>query len=205
MVIGVVDYGVGNIFSILKACVKSGLNYRLVKHPDEVKECDVLLLPGVGAFPVAMKNLVSSGLDEAIVEASNLGKRIVGVCVGMQLLLSQSLEFETTKGLGLINGTVTKLPNAQTYRVPNIGWCQVYLAEGGFEKKFRDLVHKKDFYFAHSYYCNVDNDAVLAYVDRYNDRIPVIITNNENVFGIQFHPEISGNAGNALFEKIVLG
>ena len=205
MMIGIVDYGVGNLFSLEKACNKANLNYQVITTPPQVQACDTVLLPGVGAFPSAMTHLKRTGLDKAIIEAAAVGKRIIGVCLGMQLLLTESEEFGSTAGLHLIEGHVRKLPEILKFKVPNIGWCQVLVNETFREDYLSSFINKKDFYFAHSYYCDVNENTTMAYMLRGGQKVPAIISNHKNVFGIQFHPEISGLAGSLLFSRLVLG
>ena len=200
---GIVDYGIGNLFSLEKACQKSSIPYTIVQKPSEIETCETLILPGVGAFPSAMKSMNSSGISDVLADAARQGKKIVGVCLGMQLLLSSSDEFGTTPGLNLIQGSVKKLPSSKKLKVPNIGWSEVFASKNAVSQNLKKIVDGNDFYFAHSFFCDVDDKYCVAYILRSDKRIPVLISDQKNIFGIQFHPEISGLNGANLFARIV--
>jgi len=187
--IAVIDYGAGNIFSIVNALEYIGCESVLTSDKTVIEQADKIILPGVGAFPDAMKKLERSGLVETIkVQAKQ--KPFLGICLGMQLLFEKGFEFEETDGLGLIPGEVRRL-ETNGLKVPHMGWNSVKienpcaLTEG---MKDGDMV-----YFVHSY-AAVTEDKYIALSSDYGGRFPALV-HEGTVYGAQFHPEKSGNVG----------
>jgi len=192
-VTAIVDYGVGNLFSLRCSLASIGANVVVSKSADELRSSARIILPGVGAFEDAMKKLVESGLADVVVDCANGGKPLLGICLGMQLLFNNSLEYGNHRGLGLIPGSVVplkgKIPN--TLKVPHIGWNKLQLKEG--EVLFRYLNGDSFAYYVHSFYADTDAEYITA---RSEYGIPVTgAVRNKNVFGTQFHPEKSGKDG----------
>ena len=200
--IGLIDLGVGNLFSLMRGLSQANLEYKLLDSKCNIFDYESLILPGVGAFEPAINVLNKSGIGIDLKKFSNLGGKIVGICLGMQLLLDESLEFGKHKGLGLISGRVRKIPVFKNSRIPNIGWNQVHFSiENDEIFNFKSFANK-DFYFAHSFYCDIKNkNDLVAYIEYDKMKIPVIIK-NKNVFGIQFHPEMSDLHGLELIKSI---
>jgi len=197
-VILVIDYNVGNVKSVCNALAHIGCETELSSEPERIKEADGIILPGVAAFGYAMSQL--GPIARLIKEAVVAGKVLLGICVGHQLLFEQSCEHGQHEGLGLIGGNVRPIPSG--LRVPHMGWNLVkFPAE---MKLFEGLGDKEFFYFAHSYYAKPDDSRVqVAYTD-YGFRLPATVQKG-NIYGVQFHPEKSGEAGlNVLrnFERI---
>lgn len=193
--VGVIDYGAGNLFNVERGLRAAGSDAAFVTDPERVSACDAILLPGVGAFGAGMEKMQASGMDRAVIEFAASGKPVLGVCLGMQFLMSRSLEFGEHGGLGLIPGIVEQIAVRPGWPVPNIGWCSV--------ERIRDLVGTPfargasgmDFYFVHSYHCVPANDQDLMAVTDYGGRQLTAIVSRDNVHGCQFHPEVSDQAG----------
>ena len=195
--IGIIDYGSGNIFSVSKCLLKLGYDVEVSKNAEKLMSCDGIILPGVGAFGDAVRQLKYYKLDKLVLDYVKTGRTLLGICVGMQLLLEHSREFGVHKGLGLIPGYLNKIkfPENIEYKVPVVGWRDV-----AFTKRVRiDFGLEKNenasFYFVHSYSAQqVDKDKVAAVYTVGGEKIVAMIRNN-NILGVQFHPERSGESG----------
>ncbi|MBR2309651.1 MAG: imidazole glycerol phosphate synthase subunit HisH [Oscillospiraceae bacterium] len=191
--IAIVDYGVGNLFSLARSFAAIGVEVEITADPDKLRSADKILLPGVGAFGDAADKLRATGLDKVVVEQANAGKPLMGICLGMQLLFDEGLEYGCHKGLGLIPGKVISISEVipQGLKIPHMGWNGL-----NFRKKSPLLSKIKDgdcVYFVHSF-CAVDcDDAVIATAE-YGAPVTAAVQ-KDNVFGCQFHPEKSGTVG----------
>lgn len=204
--IGVIDYGMGNLFSVQKALERLAVPFFVSESVEELEKADGLILPGVGAFPDAMKKLSETGMDEFIIRKVNEGTPLLGICLGMQLLFSKSEEHGINHGLDLLKGKVVrfsgKTKDGQTYKVPHMGWNQLI-----FRQPEDDILGglKEDYaYFVHSYYVEPEQEVVVAYAE-YDVEVPAIV-GKDNVYGMQFHPEKSSRMGMQLlanFTKLV--
>ncbi|EGA0596719.1 imidazole glycerol phosphate synthase subunit HisH [Listeria monocytogenes] len=186
----IIDYDTGNTKSISKALDFIGLQNKISGDATEISQADGVILPGVGAYPEAMKELTRRGLDKTLKEIAATGKPILGVCLGMQLLLESSNEHSFTSGLGLIPGHVEKLPEEPEFAVPHMGWNQLQI------KRATPLTKQLDgeyVYYVHSYYANCPEEYIIA-TSGYSIEVPGMI-NNGNIYGAQFHPEKSGQIG----------
>jgi imidazole glycerol-phosphate synthase subunit HisH len=190
----IVDYGMCNLDSISRAVEECGGSPRVTDRPEVLEEASYLVLPGVGSFAQAMKNLRDRGLDSAIVEQVR-GKQIplLGICLGMQLLGTKGTEGGATDGLGLIDGEIRKLEaTSGDFRIPHVGWNEVVQ-----EKEcplFRGIPSGKDFYFVHSYHFVArDQNSVVARTPYCGGFASVV--SRDAIWGVQFHPEKSQNAG----------
>lgn len=191
----VIDYDAGNTRNVLRALQAIGMDAKLSSDLAEIQQADGLILPGVGAFPLAMAELQQRGLITELKKQVNQGKPLLGVCLGMQLLLEGSEEHTYTQGLGLIPGVCRPIPAQPGSPVPHMGWNQLdIVAEDVLTKGVQD----EYVYFVHSYYTDVPKDYLRATCE-YSMTIPAMIS-TKNVFGAQFHPEKSGEAG----KKILL-
>ncbi|MBC8584303.1 imidazole glycerol phosphate synthase subunit HisH [Youxingia wuxianensis] len=187
--IAIIDYGAGNLFSVKNALDFLGIENKLTSKISDLQAADELILPGVGAFPDAMKMLVSSGLDRVIKELAE-EKPLLGICLGMQLLFEKGYEFEETDGLGLIEGCV-KLIDAGGQKIPHMGWNDLTLLNPCAMTKD---VEKGDFvYFVHSYRADTPPENISCYTV-YHEQIPALV-HKGNVYGAQFHPEKSSDVG----------
>jgi glutamine amidotransferase len=198
--VAVIDYGMGNRRSVEKALEHVGARTAVTGDHDELRAADGLVLPGVGAFPQAMRNLEQLGLQDVIVECVERGTPLLGICLGMQLLFSSSEEMGGATGLGLIRGEVTRL-RAGALRIPHIGWNEVRFerASALTEELPREGCA---FYHVHSFAARPsDPDAVVGTTE-YGERFPTVVA-RENVFGVQFHPEKSSRNGLSMLHDFV--
>ena len=187
--IAIIDYGAGNLFSVKNALDFLGYENKITASADDLKSVDKLILPGVGAFPDAMRMLSESGLIGVIKEEVQ-NKPLLGICLGMQMLFEEGYEFGETDGLGLIKGSV-KLMTPKDLARPHIGWNSLEFNE---PCKLLDNVKNGEYvYFVHSYAVECPSEFVAAYCD-YGMKVPVLVQNG-NVYGAQFHPEKSGETG----------
>jgi len=184
----VIDYSVGNVKSVCNAFRHIGCEAELSRDPAQIAKAAGLVLPGVAAFGYAMEALGSAA--EPVRQAAAVGRPVLGICVGHQMLFDQSCEYGPHKGLGLIRGNVVPIPPGQT--VPHMGWNLVELPED--MDLFADLRPAKHFYFAHSYHAQVgDGQVRVAYTD-YGSPLTASVQKG-NIYGVQFHPEKSGKQG----------
>ena len=189
MMIAIVDYGAGNIFSVKNAMDYLGLPAELTSKADEIRNADGIILPGVGAFPWAMEMLTQSGLVGVIREEA-VKKPFLGICLGMQLIFSKGYEFEETDGLGLIDGEV-KLMTPDGLSIPHIGWNK--LEKNRECALLNGLGDDEYVYFVHSYAAQCADENIAAYCE-YGNRVTALV-NSGTVYGAQFHPEKSGKTG----------
>ena len=191
--IAIVDYGVGNLFSLRSSCAKIGVEAVVTGDADVIKKADGIILPGVGAFRDAVDKLRKTGLDEVVKKECALGKPLLGICLGMQMLFDKSYEGGEYEGLGLIEGNVKPIADVipAGYKIPQIGWNKLTFVNSSPLFKY---VKEGDFvYFVHSYYAADCEKNVTAITD-YGYPITASVE-NKNVFGCQFHPEKSGEVG----------
>ena len=201
--IGVIDYGRGNLFSLGNALRHLDVDYQITDDPDVLNNADKLILPGVGAFGDAMKQLHERKLVGPIREMVSQGKPIAGICVGVQLLMQRSEEFGSHEGLGLLEGDVRTLPvddgTQESTRIPNVGWRTL---NPNRENRFlADLEPETMVYFVHSYAPFVENPEDIAATMKLNGQEVCATVCRENIVGYQFHPEKSGPAGLALLRR----
>jgi len=190
----VINYNVGNVKSVCNAFRHIGCEAKLSCSPEDIETAAGLVLPGVAAFGYAVSAL--GPLAELIKKLALVGKPLLGICVGYQMLFDQSSEYGQHKGFGLITGNVVPIPSSQT--VPHMGWNLVKLPEG--MDLFSGLPRQKHFYFAHSFYADVtDAGAKIAYTD-YGFPLPASVQ-KVNIYGTQFHPEKSGETGLQVLEN----
>jgi len=195
--ISIIDYELGNLFSVTKGFEKLGCSVKIINKPPEIINADFLVLPGVGAFSEGMNNLKEKNLIEPIKKYVNSGKPFLGICLGAQLLLSESEEFGKHLGLDIIQGKVVqfRIPKKEekNYRIPHIGWNSILK-----NKKnvlLENIQDNSEFYFVHSFYLvPEDKKNILAKTDYYGEEFCSIL-NKGNVYGVQFHPEKSGEIG----------
>ena len=191
--IAVIDYGVGNLFSLSSSLSAIGAESIVTSDEKVIRGADKIILPGVGAFSDAIKKLSSSGLDKVIVEEVKNGKKILGICLGMQMLFEYSYEYGKHKGLSLLSGSVTPMEGIipSELKIPHIGWNSLTVYK---EHPIFKYVNDGDFvYFVHSYYASGCSDSLLA-TSEYGTPITAAVA-KDNVAGMQFHPEKSGEVG----------
>ena len=191
--IAIIDYGVGNLFSLTSSFKKIGVDVVATADKEVIKSADKLILPGVGAFADAIKKLRDSGLDKVIIDEAKKGKKIMGICLGMQLLFEKSYEYGEHDGLALIKGKVVPMENRipSNLKIPHIGWNALDFKR---ESEIFRYINDGDFvYFVHSFYADECDDSVIA-TSEYGAEITAAVQ-KENVYGCQFHPEKSGSVG----------
>ena len=191
--IAVIDYGAGNLFSLVSSLNMIGVTSEVTSDPEVIKSADKLILPGVGAFADAVKKLRDSALDSVIKEQAYEGKDILGICLGMQLLFEKSLEHGVHEGLGLLKGQVVPMRGVipDTLKIPHIGWNALKFTKSS---PLFDGINDGDFvYFVHSYYASDCTESVIA-VTEYGAELTAAVESG-NIKGCQFHPEKSGRVG----------
>ena len=202
--IAVIDYGVGNLFSLLSSLNYVGLDTKLTNNIEEIKNAKGIILPGVGAFRDAIGNLEKYGLKETLINEAKNGKPFLGICLGMQMLFEKSYEYGEYEGLGLINGTVEEIkkyiPENSDLKIPHMGWNSLAINDGFKDDKILKDVNDNEYvYYVHSYFAKTDTKNIVTYSE-YGTKIPGIVK-NENVYGMQFHPEKSGDTGLKLLKN----
>ncbi|MEI5994889.1 imidazole glycerol phosphate synthase subunit HisH [Candidatus Enterococcus mansonii] len=186
----IVDYDTGNTKNVQKALDYVGLENKLSADPQEIRQAKGLILPGVGAFSLAMEELQRRDLVKVIQEVAQNGLPILGVCLGMQLLLEGSMENGFTNGLGLIEGLCEKLPEDSVFPVPHMGWNELMVTK---ETELTRKINGQFVYFVHSYYADCEPNVIDA-LTQYSIKIPAMISKG-NIYGTQFHPEKSSEVG----------
>ena len=202
--IAVIDYGVGNLFSLLSSLNYVGLHTKLTNDIEEIKNANGIILPGVGAFRDAIGNLEKYGLKETLISEAKKRKPFLGICLGMQMLFEKSYEYGEYEGLGLINGTVEEIkkyiPENSDLKIPHMGWNSLIINERFKDDKIlKDVDNNEYVYYVHSYFAKTDMKNIVAYSE-YGTKIPGIVK-NENIYGMQFHPEKSGDTGLKLLKN----
>ena len=202
--IAVIDYGVGNLFSLLSSLKYVGLDTKLTNDIEEIKNAKGIILPGVGAFRDAIGNLEKYGLKETLISEAKKGKPFLGICLGMQMLFEKSYEYGEYEGLGLINGTVEEIkkyiPENSDLKIPHMGWNSLIINDRFKDDKIlKDVDNNEYVYYVHSYFTKTDMKNIVTYSE-YGTKIPGIVK-NENVYGMQFHPEKSGDTGLKLLKN----
>lgn len=191
--IAIVDYGVGNLFSLCSSLRFLGLESCVSADPAVLRAADKLILPGVGAFGDAAEKLRKSGLDRVVLEEAGRGKPLLGICLGMQLLFETSEEYGVHQGLGLLRGRVVgmegRLP--ESLKIPHIGWNALHITRPS--PLLREIKEGECVYFVHSFYAEDCGDSLIATAE-YGRELTAAVQ-KENVMGCQFHPEKSGDVG----------
>lgn len=191
--IAIIDYGVGNLFSLTSSFKSIGADVVVTSEKEVIEKADKIILPGVGAFEDAALKLRNSGLDKVIIDEVSKGKYLLGICLGMQMLFDKSYEFGCHNGLGLISGEVVAMSENldKTLKIPHIGWNALDFK--GNSRLFKYIKNGDFVYFVHSFYADNCKDSVIATTE-YGKDITAAVESG-NVFGCQFHPEKSGEIG----------
>lgn len=196
--IAIVDYGMGNLHSVSKAVERLGRAVSVTSSREEILAADGVILPGVGAFGDAMSNLRETGLDTVVRESAASGQPLLGICLGMQLLFSESEEHGKHEGLGLLPGRVVRFQG--DYKVPHMGWNELIFKQP--EHPLFEGLTPGHVYFVHSYHALPEREADLLATTDYHQPVTAIVGRG-NVSGMQFHPEKSGDLGIALLRRFV--
>ena len=193
--IAIIDYGVGNLFSLCSSLKYIGHDAVITGDKTIIKSCDKMLLPGVGAFADAMIKLRNGGLGEFVSQEAKNGKPLLGVCLGMQLLFEKSLEFGEYEGLGLLKGDIMPIKPRipPEYKTPHIGWNALIFPDDRKPSLFRYINEGEHVYFVHSFHAERCEDSIIATTE-YGAELTAAVTKG-NIYGTQFHPEKSGEAG----------
>ena len=197
MDLAILDYGVGNMYSISKLLDLMKLRWIMTSDSKEILKCRGLILPGVGGFKEAAERLKENSLDNTLREFNARGRFILGICLGMQLLFENSSEGGTANGLGFLEGEVVRIP--EVLRVPHTGWNQVHHV--GDCRILHRTASSEHYYFTHSYYAVPKDPTIVKAYCSYGVTIPAVV-NKGKVYGVQFHPEKSGEKGIKLLNNI---
>jgi glutamine amidotransferase len=195
--VGIIDMDINNTHSLMSSLIRTGYSPEIIQTPDAMTGKDLIILPGVGAFPYAMSVLKKKGFDSALKLWASENKPLVGICLGMQLLYNTGLEMEETEGLGILKGVVTKLPPSVI--VPHMGWNTLEVC-----RETPLLASTQDeitVYFVHSFYVSQDDETTRLATCHYGAMIPAIVKKGQTV-GFQFHPEKSGQLGQELLSQL---
>lgn len=202
----ILDYQLGNLFSVKQACDKVGLSATVSFDKKDVAKADAIILPGVGAFAEAMSNLEKLDLVEPLKDFVAAGKPLFGICLGQQLLFTESEEFGNSKGLDLITGVIKKFPSYKEpnnlMKVPQVGWNHIYESANSWDGTPLQGIHKNAFmYFVHSYYVEPESSSnVLAHTNYEGIEYCSSVMRKPNIFATQFHPEKSGQIGVSIYK-----
>jgi len=199
-VIAIIDYGVGNLFSVEKAFAQFTDKVKVTSDQQEIEQADKLVLPGVGEFGACMKNFSDSGLMNTVLERIKAGVPLLGICVGLQILFEGSEESPEAKGLGIFKGMVRRI-NAPGLKVPHMGWNSVDIAQKDL-CLFKDEPEKPFFYFVHSYHAVPEDTSIIAATTQYGEQLTAAVA-KDNVMATQFHPEKSGDVGLLVIKNFV--
>jgi glutamine amidotransferase len=205
--IAIIDYGMGNIHSVNKALEVYGAKTLVTNKPEDIRTCEKLVLPGVGAFDEAMQELEKQGLIPVLKESIKNKKPLLGICLGMQLLFEASEEAKSAKGLGIFKGIVKKFEAKKDLKVPHMGWNQlsaVSCQPSAVSKclLLNGILDGSFVYFCHSYYPDPEDKSVIAATCAYGKEFACAVW-QENVYGVQFHPEKSQKVGLKMLENFV--
>lgn len=202
--VGIVDYGMGNLFSIERVLNHLGYPCKISSDAAVLSKALKLILPGVGAFGDGMRNLRQRALDNFIKDYANSGRHILGICLGMQLLMAESEEFGIHQGLGLVPGKVMKLSEAGTgehfYKIPHVGWSRINFRRSVL---LENIPSQAFVYFVHSYAVHADSPEEVIARTTYGNNDFCSVLGRGNIFGCQFHPEISGETGLRIIDNFL--
>lgn len=197
----IIDYGMGNLLSVKRAFEECGATVKVTDNPDDLINATHIILPGVGAFEDGITNLKSKSWDIALHKAVKDNKAILGICLGMQLLLSNGYEGGTFEGLSLVKGSVVKLISKnETEKIPHVGWNNVNIIKK--TALFDKIPNDSDFYFVHSFHAIPEDSADIIGITDYCGEFTSVIQHG-NVYGVQFHPEKSGKMGFQLIKNFL--
>ena len=201
-IIGIVDYGIGNIFSVVNALEKLNIKYRLVSNHEKIKRYNKVILIGVGSFSSCMESLKKKKFDIALKRFVKKKGKLLGICVGMQVLLDYGLENKKMKGLGLIKGSVEKMINSKKFPLLHIGWNELMKIPKNFSI-FKNIKSKSTFYFLHSFSSKIKDKKLKIVYSKYGNNLITAAVQKNNLFGVQFHPEKSQDVGMQLIKNFI--
>lgn len=202
--IAIIDYGVGNLFSVEKAFLALGADVKVTDNAADIAKAEKIVLPGVGAFGDCMKNLAATGLIPTIKECISKGTPLLGICVGLQILFEGSEESPDVKGLGILKGYVKKI-NAPNLKIPHMGWNSLNIAAARQKVDlYKGLGDKPYVYFVHSYHAVPSDKNIITATADYGETITAAVAKG-NVQATQFHPEKSGDVGLKILKNFIDG
>lgn len=190
--IAIIDYGAGNIQSVNKALIHLDCDTLVTRDKDIIMKADGAVLPGVGSFGDTMNTMTQYGIKDTVLDYTKSGKPFLGICLGLQLLFPASEESPEAKGLGIFDGTITKIPSGEGLKIPHIGWNSLDIKKK--DGIFKGIDNNSYVYFVHSYYLNAKDKNIVSAQTNYGVTIDAAVEKG-NVFATQFHPEKSGETG----------
>ena len=190
--IAIIDYGAGNIQSVSKALAHIGCEAFITKDKDKILKADGAVLPGVGSFGDTMDNMIEYGIKDTVIEYAKSGKPFLGICLGLQLLFPKSEESPDAEGLGIFDGSITKIPSGEGLKIPHIGWNSLDIKKN--DGLFKGIGKNPYVYFVHSYFLNASDKSIVSAQTGYGVTIDAAVEKG-NIFATQFHPEKSGETG----------
>ena len=190
--IAIIDYGAGNIQSVSKALAHIGCEAFITRDKDKILKADGAVLPGVGSFGDTMDTMTEYGIKDTIIEYTKSGKPFLGICLGLQLLFPKSEESPEAEGLGIFDGSITKIPSGEGLKIPHIGWNSLDIKKS--DGLFKGIGKNPYVYFVHSYFLNASDKSIVSAQTEYGVTIDAAVERG-NVYATQFHPEKSGETG----------
>lgn len=190
--IAIIDYGAGNIQSVSKALAHIGCEAFITRDKDKILKADGAVLPGVGSFGDTMDTMIEYGIKDTVIEYTKSGKPFLGICLGLQLLFPKSEESPEAEGLGIFDGSITKIPSGEGLKIPHIGWNSLDIKKS--DGLFKGIGKNPYVYFVHSYFLNASDKSIVSAQTEYGVTIDAAVEKG-NVFATQFHPEKSGETG----------
>lgn len=190
--IAIIDYGAGNIQSVSKALAHIGCEAFITRDKDKILKADGAVLPGVGSFGDTMDTMTEYGIKDTVIEYAKSGKPFLGICLGLQLLFPKSEESPDAKGLGIFDGSITKIPSGEGLKIPHIGWNSLDIKKS--DGLFKGIGKNPYVYFVHSYFLNASDKSIVSAQTEYGVTIDAAVEKG-NVYATQFHPEKSGETG----------
>ena len=190
--IAIIDYGAGNIQSVSKALAHIGCEAFITRDKDKILKADGAVLPGVGSFGDTMDTMTEYGIKDTVIEYAKSGKPFLGICLGLQLLFPKSEESPEAEGLGIFDGSITKIPSGEGLKIPHIGWNSLDIKKNG--GLFKGIGKNPYVYFVHSYFLNASDKSIVSAQTEYGVTIDAAVEQG-NVYATQFHPEKSGETG----------
>lgn len=190
--IAIIDYGAGNIQSVSKALAHIGCEAFITRDKDKILKADGAVLPGVGSFGDTMDTMTEYGIKDTVIEYAKSGKPFLGICLGLQLLFPKSEESPEAEGLGIFDGSITKIPSGEGLKIPHIGWNSLDIKKS--DGLFKGIGKNPYVYFVHSYFLNASDKSIVSAQTEYGVTIDAAVE-KENVYATQFHPEKSGETG----------
>ena len=198
--IAIIDYGAGNIQSVSKALAHIGCDAFITRDKDKILKADGAVLPGVGSFGDTMDTMIEYGIKDTVIEYAKSGKPFLGICLGLQLLFPKSEESPEAEGLGIFDGSITKIPSGEGLKIPHIGWNSLDIKKS--DGLFKGIGKNPYVYFVHSYFLNASDKSIVSAQTEYGVTIDAAVEKG-NVYATQFHPEKSGETGLKILRNFV--